>query len=284
MKPNSFPRWANLYLQFLKVPVKKPSFEYLSEICTAHLNLIPFENISKLLNYKHYQGTNKYIPDSEEFVDQLFTKNMGGTCYAINHNLCKLLKTLGFSCRYADLGKVHMAILVRLPEYPDEEVYVDCGSAAPFFKPVRFETHPDDVTAFGGDKIFIQPEEETGVYAFRRYVDGKLSKPVWTFNPGLTYHFSDFLPAIKQSYQPGQTFMKMLRCQLWQLDKKRSVSLVNHTFKIRTQTGTVKQYQLSSVSEIRKVIDEEFSLPQLPVEEAISVLNHLGINIFQREN
>jgi N-hydroxyarylamine O-acetyltransferase len=277
----NLPHWANRYLQFLKLPIRPPSFAYLTQICTAHLNKVPFENISKLLYYKRLNETNRYIPTPEEFVDQLIHQDLGGTCFAINSNLYQLLQALGFQCRYMKLGNAHMAILVRVPEFPDEWVYVDCGSAAPFFRPVRFETNPDNVSAFGGDESFLQPEEEPGVYAFRRYIDGKLNKTVWTFDIKKNYNFDDFLPAIEQSFQPGKTFMTLLRCQLWQLDKKRSVSLLNHTFSIRTQDGKVEKYHLSSVKEIRRVIDQEFVLPKLPVEEAISVLNELGVDIFQ---
>jgi arylamine N-acetyltransferase len=285
MKANPLPDWANLYLQHLQLPVKNPSYSYLSEICTAHLTKIPFENISKLLYYKNrLHETEKYIPEPEEFVNQIIQQDLGGTCYAINRTLCLLLQELGFECRYANLGNVHLAILVRIPDYPEEWLYVDCGSAAPFFQPVRFETNPNNVSAFGGDESFIQPTEEPGVYAFRRYIDGKPSKTVWTFNPKQTFTFDDFLPAIQQSYQPGKTFMKMLRCQLWQLDKGRSINLSNHIFTIRTQDGKVEKHKLSSVKEIREVIEQEFGLPKMPVEEAIDVLNHLGVDIFQEEN
>jgi N-hydroxyarylamine O-acetyltransferase len=279
MKANRLPDWANLYLQHLQLPVKTPSFSYLSEICTAHLTKIPFENISKLLLYKK----GKYIPEPEEFVEQIIHQDLGGTCYAINRTLFLLLQELGFECRFANLGKVHMAILVRVPDCPEEWLYVDCGSAAPFFRPVRFETDPDNVSAFGGDESRIV-EEEPGVYAFRRYIDGKPSKTVWTFEPSQTYTLEDFLPAIQQSFQPGKTFMKMLRCQLWQLDRGRSLNLSNHTFTIRTQDGKVEKQKLSSVKEIREVMEEEFGLPKMPVEEAIEVLNGLGVDIFQEES
>ncbi|SEN00921.1 arylamine N-acetyltransferase [Lihuaxuella thermophila] len=275
------PLWAKQYLQFLKLPIQPPSFEYLTQICTAHLNKVPFENISKLLTYRRFKETHKYIPTPEEFVDQLIHQDLGGTCYAINSNLYQLLQVLGFECRYMELGQVHLALLVRLPEFPDEWVYVDCGSAAPFFQPVRFQTNPENVSAFGGEECYLQAEEEPGVYAYRRYTDGKLSKTVWTFDTRKHYHFGDILPAIERSFQPGKTFMTQLRCQLWQLDQKRSVSLLNHTFRIRTQEGKVETTHLTSVREIRRVINEEFGLPNLPVEEAIAVLDDLGVDIFQ---
>ncbi|SFM14252.1 hypothetical protein SAMN04487943_108175 [Gracilibacillus orientalis] len=51
---NTNPGWVRDYLKYIQVPVKSPSYEYLTEICTAHLNKIPFENISTLLQYRDY--------------------------------------------------------------------------------------------------------------------------------------------------------------------------------------------------------------------------------------
>lgn len=45
MNHANLPSWANDYLSYLQVPVKPPSYDYLTELCTAHLNRVPFENI-----------------------------------------------------------------------------------------------------------------------------------------------------------------------------------------------------------------------------------------------
>ncbi len=78
----------------------------------------------------------------------------------------------------------------------------------------------------------------------------------------------------------GTTFMTLLRCQLWQLNQGRSVSLVNNQFGIRHSDGRTDKYTLHSVAEIEEVIANEFALPKLPVGEAIDVLAELGIDIF----
>nr|WP_281244827.1 arylamine N-acetyltransferase [Gracilibacillus orientalis] len=214
-------------------------------------------------------------------MHQLFTNHMGGTCYAINSNLCSLLKHLGFHCRFVQLGTIHLAILVQIPN-TKEYVYVDCGTAAPLFKPLRFETDPDNSVSFGGIEVFIQPEDESGNFTFHRYIDGKLIKQtLWSFTTKKTYHFKDFITPIQEYFQPGTLFMSTLRCQMWQQEKKRSLSLVNHTLNIRDINGKVEKHQLSSINDIRNVINEEFQLPYLPVERAIIVLQELGVDIFQ---
>ena len=48
------PQWANNYLQYIQVPIREASLEYLTEICTAHHQRVPFENITTLLQYREY--------------------------------------------------------------------------------------------------------------------------------------------------------------------------------------------------------------------------------------
>ncbi|SDW68552.1 hypothetical protein SAMN05518848_102681 [Paenibacillus sp. PDC88] len=46
------------YLSILNVPLQKPSYKYLEQICLAHLNAFPFENVSKLLYYHQNKDRN----------------------------------------------------------------------------------------------------------------------------------------------------------------------------------------------------------------------------------
>ena len=275
------PQWAINYLHYIQVPIQEPSHEYLKEICIAHLNRIPFENISTLLHFKEYHKKGKLVQDEEEFVKQLVQHHMGGTCYMINSSLNQLLNQLGFHSRYALLGGGHVALLVRLPN-EKEEMYVDCGNSAPFFEPVRLETDYGNVSQYGGIEVRIRPGEEPGTYTYYRYVDGNLlTELIWSFDTKKTYRFDDFQTAIKKYFQPNDLFTSSLRCQIWQLDQKRSLSLVNNVLNIRDNNGNVEKHKLTGSNDIREVIDYEFKLPKLPVEDAIMVLQELGVDIFE---
>jgi N-hydroxyarylamine O-acetyltransferase len=215
----------------------------------------------------------------EGFVDKLVQYNMGETCYMKNSSLHQLLKQLGFHSRYTCL-KGHLALLVRLPN-EKEEVYVDCGNGAPFFNPVRFTTDPDNVSEFGGIEVRFRAESEAGQYTYYRYVDGKLMTDiVWPFDINKTYQFADFQPAINNYFQPNSLFMSSLRCQLWQLDRKRSLSLVNNMLSIRYSDRKVEKHILRDHHDIREVINHEFNLPKLPVEDAMMVIEELGVDLF----
>ncbi|OXS58871.1 hypothetical protein B1A99_12980 [Cohnella sp. CIP 111063] len=277
------PPWAIDYLNYIQVPVQEPSYAYLKTICTAHLNRIPFENVSTLMNFEAYHKQKHLQQDEKKFVDQLVRYHMGGTCYVINSSLHELLNRLGFHCRYALLGGGHVGLLVRLPD-EQEEVYVDCGNGAPFFDPVRLESDPDQVSRFGGLEIRLLPGDEPGTYTYNREVDGKLLTELnWTFDIRKTYRFDDFQQAIANYYKPNSLFTSFLRCQIWQLDRDRSLSLVNNVLSIRNSRGQVEKRILANRNEVRDVIDREFNLPRLPVEKAIDVLEKLGIDLFQNQ-
>lgn len=59
------------------------------------------------------------------------------------------------------------------------------------------------------------------------------------------------------------------------------MSLVDNVLSIRYANGKVEKRILSDLSELREVIDHEFHLPKLPVEDAVKVLQELGFNIFK---
>lgn len=281
MFEQQYPTWIKQYLAALQLSVEAPTFQYLQNICTAHLTKFPFENISKLIYVRDNQSDEAFIPTNEEFISNHFAYHFGGTCYTQNSKLLLLLRHLGYSCYLAKLGDDHMAILVELPEYPNERLFIDCGAAAPFFTPVRFESDPNNVSEFGSEQVFLKwVNREQGVYHYVRYRDGQKSGKDWLFNANDRYEFADFREIIRKSNHPQSSFMTVLRCQLWQIDKGRNLSLTNNLLTIRYLDGTITKQHLLSINEIEDVMAEEFGLPKLPVQEAIDILSHKGINIF----
>lgn len=276
--------WVPKYLESMGLePMyqEKLSFAYLQQICSAHLNTFAFENISKFIYHRNWKQNGYFVPPVEVFVDNYQQYGFGGTCYTQNTNLYRLLQALGYDCNLVTLGEEHMAILVRLPEFRNEQVYVDSGAAAPFFSPVRFETDVSNVSSFGTDKILIRSlPGEQGRYVYNRYANNEPSGEPWEFDAYRRSELDDFQQLIEEANKPGATFMTFLRCQLWQLDRSRSVSLVNTTFGIRSADGGLVKRKLRTVEDIEQVISEEFGLPRLPVRGAIEILQELGVDIF----
>jgi N-hydroxyarylamine O-acetyltransferase len=146
---------------------------------------------------------------------------------------------------------------------------------------VRFQTEPDNVSSFYQDHVYLKTvDAQHGEFQYERYTNGKKSGKTWAFNANHVSQFSDFYQAIHEANQPGTTFMTILRCQLYQLDRRRSVSLVNNKFGIRYENGENKIETLTSVKEIEDVIRDEFGLDRLPVQTAVDILESLGVDIF----
>jgi arylamine N-acetyltransferase len=273
--------WVNQYLKILSLEREEPTYEFLQKLCYAHLNRIPFENISKLIYFQNYKQNHFYIPTPEMFVDHIKMYDFGGTCFSINSNLLFLLKELGFQCYHVMLSEKHIGIIVRFEE-TNERVYVDCGAAAPFFSPLKIEDELLTSTTFGYDEVrIIQNTEQPNRYNFVRYMKGNISGDIWEFDINKSYEIENFSTIIHKANQPNTTFMKMLRCQLWQVDKNRSLSLVNNVLTIRYADHTDDRIVLRNKDEIEEVIHNEFGLNNLPVKEAIVVLEELGIDIYQ---
>lgn len=266
------------YLECLHLQLERPSYNYLEQICNAQLNTFPFENISKLIYFRSHNYNNFEMPSFELFIKNYIENNFGGTCYTLNSSLLILLREIGFDCYHIMLGEEHMGIIVK---FDNELFYIDCGAAAPFFKPVRLDDNLDNIASFGGDEVYILPNEPIGNgYKYVRYINGKQNGKTWHFNSQKEAKVSDFHDVIEKSNQSNAPFMTILRCQLYQTLKQRSVSLVNNKFSIRYSNGETSIKTLTTVEEITTVLSKEFMLPKLPVKEAIEVLKTLNIDIF----
>jgi N-hydroxyarylamine O-acetyltransferase len=278
----SIPTWTSKYLSHLGLFPEQPSIRFLESLCRAHLTRLPFENISKLMYYRDQKINGFLIPPIDLHVNNIQRYDYGGTCYIINSRALLLLKSLGFSCYHVRLGNHHLGIIVESPEQHGVLMYIDFGAAAPLFKPIYFEIAPNCISSFGVDEIRILPDiDQPGYYRFARYRREELVNNDWIFNPKHPCEFNELVEVIQEANEPGAFFMSELRCQLWQLDRQRYLSLINNTFTIRTLDKREDKHQLQSISEIEHVIIEEFNLPKLPVRGAIDVLASIGVDIFK---
>ncbi|PTM57706.1 arylamine N-acetyltransferase [Desmospora activa] len=277
------PSWVANYLDLLQLPREQPTLSYLGKICRRHLAIFPFENVGKLLDYSEGSHRSRLVPTVEEFLERRRQYQLGGTCYILNYHLFQLLRAVGFDCDLLLLGEDHLAILVRLPE--GERVYVDVGSAAPLFQPVRFEKETENSTGFGGHEVRLRSVgEKTRQWQYTSYFDGQLGDPIWTFQLDNTASSIEaFADVIDRSYQTDGAFMNLLRCQVWQWEQKRSLSLVNNRFRIRYQDGTVEKRTLTDGEAIHRVLVEEFGYPDFPTKQVMGILEARGVDLFQEK-
>lgn len=272
-----YPAWVYLYLAKLGQPLEAPSLGYLGRLTRAHLTTRAFENISKLFYYKNHGQTGWFIPDIETFTENMYTMDVGGTCFTVNSNYQHLLKTIGFDAHLVAFSGNHMGIAVHLH---DRLYYLDVGVGAPLFDPIDLDQEDVSVVYCGTGIRFRKQEGQPGTYLFD-HLAGDQSIMQWTFDPHTPRTFADFTDKILIQNTPGQTFfMDTLRCRLWQPERGRSIALINNTLNIRYENGLATKTVLSSLEEIEAVLAYEFGLPKLPVREAHGVLQGLGVDIF----
>ncbi|HXX64100.1 MAG TPA: arylamine N-acetyltransferase, partial [Bacteroidota bacterium] len=104
----------DLYLEALELSEQDPSLPALQDLVRAHLERVPFENISKLYYMQRF-GL-KEMPPLERFLEGIRRYHFGGTCYSNNYYLNRLLLSLRYDVRLcgADMSSpdVHIVNIV----------------------------------------------------------------------------------------------------------------------------------------------------------------------------
>lgn len=268
--------WVGRYLERLGLRQEAPTLGYLTRLLGAHLATLPFENITKFHYYRRHGETGWFIPPIDLHVENMHRLHAGGTCFTANSSFHQLLAALGYSVYYvACYPPMHMGNVVRLPEGP---FYVDVGVGGPLFEPVNL-AYGSRQELYGGG-IDIRPMVgRPGRYHFDHLAHGEVTRP-WELHADEPLTLADFTEAITRANIPGATFMTILRCHLFQPERRRSLSLVNHTLTIRQADGTEEKQRLMTVEALERALAEEFGLPHLPVREAVETLAQLGIDVF----
>ncbi|UIO42222.1 arylamine N-acetyltransferase [Brevibacillus brevis] len=275
---STFPNWASLYLQRLQLDRKPPSLSYLSELCRAHLQTFPYENVSKLLFFR--DGKHE-IPTPEEYVHNAIHHHFGGTCYTNNHSFLSLLRALGFYGQLVLPGGGHAAILIDGPNTGETPVYVDAGATAPIFEPIHFLEEGNHVRPFGTASMDLtKSPDHPEHYRFTRYENGKVSIPPWDFHPNERKELPDLSEAIRSSFLPDAFFLNRLHIHRFQLEQDRFVLLKNNALHIGYSDGTNQITPLHTITDIEAAVADEMQLPLLPVREAVEILIGRGIDIF----
>jgi len=195
---------AARYLAVLGVPRRPPGRDALAEVVSAHLQRVPFENLSKL---RRARAGRHGVPDLGEFLDGVEQFRFGGTCYTNNSHLNALLTHLGYDAVLcgAEMSRpdVHLVNLVRLD---GREYLVDGGYGAPFLEPMPSDLDRDLEWSLGRERFVLQPRNGEGRSRMLLYRDGQ-HRHGYLVNP-VPRALSHFDGVIEQSFAPDSTFMK----------------------------------------------------------------------------
>jgi len=119
------------FLAHLALDRETPTLDYLHRIIRQHQLRVPFETLTKLIDYEPGLERGDFMPPMAEYVERIVTRGGGGLCWTLARGLHFLLDDLGFdaSLMYMDPG--HCCVRVELQDGP---YYADVGYAAPIFQ------------------------------------------------------------------------------------------------------------------------------------------------------
>lgn len=263
------------YLYILGVSKLGPSWQALTELTSAHLIRIPFENISKIRRAK-IQGI-RNIPSLEEYLDGIEHFNFGGTCFVNNYYLHLLLIYLGYEVKLcgADISENgappdgHMANVVTVD---GREAIVDVGFGAPFWHPIPRDSTTEIKIQLGELLYVLKPKDNEGhsrleIYRDEQLIFGYLLKPA-------ARKVEDFAEVIARSYTESAPLLNYLL--LVRYFRDGAVRLINRSF--TEVNGSESRIQkLATIEEIINVIEGRFGIPAHIVSEVIGSLGETKI-------
>ena len=257
------------YLEALELSQQEPSLPALTRLVRAHLEHVPFENVSKLY-YAERFGL-KELPGLDRFLEGLHLYHFGGTCYANNYYLNRLLLSLGYDVRLcgADMSNpdVHIVNIVQLD---GKEYLIDGGYAAPFLRPLLRDAAQDQVIELGRDRYQLRVQDEHGNSRMELYRDG-LFKHAYTAKPA-PRRIEEFASVIASSFRPVSTFMNALLIARFSGES----SMVLHNQSIIRSHGRESHIRvLADRSAMLDAVEEHFLIPRAIAEEATVSLREL---------
>ena len=267
------------YLRLLGFDQPPSGFEGLQALVRAHLTRVPFENVSKLLLVAN-EGRGRQTTLAE-FLDGIEHHDLGGTCYTSNPFFADLLRELGYDAVLlgCDMNtpNVHTSIRVHLDGIA---YHVDVGNAAPFLEPIRLDRLPHEILRGQMRWIFDRAQDgrlECRVYSGNEHVHG--------YRVNEVPHQLDFFRSIvEDSFQPGRTFMTLLR--IVRIFPEHTIELKNRTLTVHRGSES-HQHNLGGMIELRHALNHHFLMPRCPVEQAIATLeslNHIDLFAEKKES
>ena len=118
-------------LEHLQIARETPSLDYLNRLVAAHQRRVPFETLTKLIDYEPGSRRGDFMPSMTEYVDRIVTRGAGGLCWTLARGFQALLDDLAFDASVMVMQPGHCCVRVELPEGP---FYADVGYAAPLFQ------------------------------------------------------------------------------------------------------------------------------------------------------
>jgi arylamine N-acetyltransferase len=118
-------------LAHLRLDRETPTLAYLNRIIREHQLRVPFETLTKLIDYEPGLERGDFLPPLEEYIGRIVERGAGGLCWTLARGLQALLADLGFDASLMVMDPGHCCVCVELAEGP---YYADVGYAAPIYQ------------------------------------------------------------------------------------------------------------------------------------------------------
>lgn len=256
------------YLRLLGIEGRPSGRDGLERIVLRHLCRVPFENVSKLLLLDR-EGRGRPLTLAE-FLDGIEHRDLGGTCHSSNPYLAELLRELGYDADLlgADMSEpnVHTNIRVRI----DSVAYhVDVGYGAPFRKPWRLDAVPHEVRQ--GDHRYVLDRSGAGdSYEVSHLIREQRRHGYVVHGPPRGVEFFD--GTVRESYEPGRTFVSCLR--IVRFFEDHAVELSDTTVTRHDERGS-RTETLAGMEPLEQIVGRDMAMPRCPVGEAVGILERL---------
>jgi arylamine N-acetyltransferase len=122
---------SDRFLEHLRLSRESPTLDYLHRIIREHQLRVPFETLTKLIDYEPGLRRGDFLPPISEYVERVVTRGAGGLCWTLARGLHFLLSDLGFNASFMYMDPGHCCVRVELPDGP---YYADVGYAAPIYQ------------------------------------------------------------------------------------------------------------------------------------------------------
>jgi N-hydroxyarylamine O-acetyltransferase len=230
-----------------------PTPETLRALQLAHLQAVPFENLS-------IHGREPIVLDDDALFTKIVEKQRGGFCYECNGLFAGLLRALGFEVAMLAAGVAHrergfgpdfdhMALMVTL----DERWLADVGFGESFVEPLLLDTREEQVQ---GTRSFRLVADDEYLIVMRRNDSGGWEPQYrFTLRP---YGFADYEEMCRfHQTSPESHFTQNVVCSRLTQDGRITLS----GMKLITTSGSKRDERpLSTQEEYDRILREQFGI------------------------
>jgi N-hydroxyarylamine O-acetyltransferase len=229
-----------------------PTAETLRSLQVAHLQTVPFENLS-------IHAGQAIVLEDDALFDKVVTRRRGGFCYELNGLFAALLRAFGFEVDLLSAGVAradgffgpdfdHMALMVTL----EERWLADVGFGDSFRDPLRLDARGEQVQ---GDRAWRIDEDGSHLVLLRREgADGPWAPQFrFTLQP---HEYADYADMCRyHQTSPQSHFTQRRICSLATPDGRVSLSEMRL---ITTRNGFRQERLLASDEEHAATLREMF--------------------------